>query len=339
MCRLLGYCSRDAASVAELLGTESFRAFTSLSDLHGDGWGMAWYAGSRPAAWKSPARAGREPEYDKLAWQPLGDLGLLHLRWATPGLAVTDVNTHPFRYGDYTFAHNGAIHPQERLGEMLPPEWERRLAGSTDSERYFLHVMWRLAERDGDMVAAIADTTAAISQHYTTGSLNAILLAPEALYAISFYDRSMVPADRLRERGHGEDPDEVAAYFDLAYQVTDDAVLVASSGWPMPGWTPLPSAHVLVTDRRTLATSVRPITAPLLRWTRHEPTRACSCAPSAQATCRWHSPGSPTLTPSGGLALHLLRYLRPLDHLGRRPRRARRHRHDPSLLGRHRLRR
>ena len=58
MCRLLGYCSHDAASVGELLGTESFRAFTSLSDLHGDGWGMAWYAGSRPAAWKSAARAG-----------------------------------------------------------------------------------------------------------------------------------------------------------------------------------------------------------------------------------------------------------------------------------------
>jgi predicted glutamine amidotransferase len=265
MCRLLGYCSRDAASVAELLGTESFRAFTSLSDLHGDGWGMSWYAGSRPAAWKSAARASREPEYDKLAWQPLGDLGLVHLRWATPGLAVSDVNTHPFRYGDHTFAHNGAIYPQERLGEMLPPEWERRLAGSTDSERYFLHLMWRLAARDGDMVAAIADTTAAISQRYTASSLNAILLAPDALYAISFHDRSMVPADLLRELGHGERPEEVAAYFDLAYQVTGDAVLVASSGWPMPGWTPLPSGHVLVTDRRTLATSVLPITASLPR--------------------------------------------------------------------------
>ena len=57
MCRLLGYCTRDAASVAEVLGMESFRAFTSLSDLHGDGWGMAWYAGSKPAAWKSAGRA------------------------------------------------------------------------------------------------------------------------------------------------------------------------------------------------------------------------------------------------------------------------------------------
>jgi predicted glutamine amidotransferase len=263
MCRLLGYCSRDAASVAELLGMESFRAFTSLSDLHGDGWGMAWYAGSKPAAWKSAARAGSQPDYDKLAWQPLGDLGLVHLRWATPGLAVSEANTHPFRYGTYTFAHNGAIYPQDRLGEMLPPEWERQLAGSTDSERYFLHLMWRLAERDGDMVAALADTTAGISRRYTASSLNAILLAPDALYAISFHDRSMVPADELRELGRADRPDEVAAYFDLAYRVTGDAVLVASSGWPMPGWTPLPSGHVLVTDRRTLATSVVPIATAL----------------------------------------------------------------------------
>jgi predicted glutamine amidotransferase len=263
MCRLLGYCSRDAVPVAELLGTESFRAFTSLSDLHGDGWGMAWYAGSKPAAWKSAGRAGSQPDYDKLAWQPLGDLGLVHLRWATQGLAVSEANTHPFRYGPYTFAHNGAIYPQDRLSEMLPPEWERQLAGSTDSERYFLHLMWRLAERNGDMVAALADTTAGISRRYTASSLNAILLAPDALYAISFHDRAMVPVEELREFGRADRPDEVAAYFDLAYRVTGDAVLVASSGWPMPGWTPLPSGHVLVADRRTLATSVVPIAAAL----------------------------------------------------------------------------
>jgi predicted glutamine amidotransferase len=262
MCRLLGYCSRDAAPVAELLGPEGFRDFTSLSDLHADGWGMAWYAGSKPASWKSPGRASTEREYDKLAWQPLGDLGLVHLRWATPGLAVTDANTHPFRYGPYTFAHNGAIHPQARLGEMLPPEWERQRSGTTDSERYFLHLMWRLAARDGDMAAAIADTTAGLSQRYTTSSLNAILLAPDALYAISFHDRSMVPVEELRQVGRADHPDEVAAYFDLAYRVTGDTVLVASSGWPMPGWTPLPSGNVLVTDRRTLTTTVLPITPP-----------------------------------------------------------------------------
>jgi hypothetical protein len=38
------------------------------------------------------------------------------------------------------------------------------------------------------------DTTAAISERYTASSLNAILLTPDALYAISFHNRSMVPA-------------------------------------------------------------------------------------------------------------------------------------------------
>jgi len=194
---------------------------------------------------------------------------------------------------------------------MLPPDWERRLAGTTDSERYFLHLMWRLAERDGDMVAAIADTTADISRRYTASSLNAILLAPDALYAISFYDRSMVPAVELARLGRADQPEEVAAYFDLAYRVTGDAVVVASSGWPMPGWTPLPSGHVLVTDRRTLATSVRPITPSLPRpagidaisqraaketiipngWWLHRPPAPCSTSTRKRAYVHHLPPG------------------------------------------------
>ena len=99
-------------------------AFTALSHLHCDGWGMAWYDADRPQVRKSPRRAAEEPEYAKLAQGALGDLGLLHLRWATPGLGIGDPNSHPFRFGPYTFAHNGAIHPQDQLGEMLPAEWE-----------------------------------------------------------------------------------------------------------------------------------------------------------------------------------------------------------------------
>jgi predicted glutamine amidotransferase len=261
VCRLLGYCSKDQASLADLLGDQGLGDFTALSALHRDGWGMAWYDGPEPVVRKSAGRADSEPEFDKLAWQPLSDLGLLHLRWATPGLAVSDRNSHPFRYGPYALAHNGAIHPQERLGELLPPQWERQLSGTTDSERYFLHLMWRLAERDGNMVAAIADTTADIERRYAPNSLNAILLAPDKLYAVSWHDPAKVPDQQLRQRGYGDRPDEIAAYFDLAYRATAGAVVVASSGWSMPDWTPVPRGHVLVTDRATLDTSVVPLTA------------------------------------------------------------------------------
>jgi len=131
MCRLFGYCSRGSASAASLLTEQGLQDFTALSAFHSDGWGMAWYTADGPEIRKSTRRAADEPDYDELARRALGDIGLVHLRAATPGLAVGRQNCHPFRYGGYTLAHNGAIHPQGKLGEMLPADWERQLHGTT----------------------------------------------------------------------------------------------------------------------------------------------------------------------------------------------------------------
>jgi predicted glutamine amidotransferase len=258
VCRLLGYCSRRDASVEDLIGADGLAAFTGLCALHGDGWGMAWYEGGEPVVRKSPLRADADLDFAKLAREPLGDLGLVHLRWATPGLPVSERNCHPFQHGQYVFAHNGAIHPQDRLAEMLPASWEQRLGGTTDSERYFLLIMARLAAHGGDMVAAVADAAAEIERRFEPNSLNAILLAPDTLYAVNWHHRSRVPEAKLRLHGYDE-PDEIAAYFDLAYVATGDALVVASSGWPQPGSTPLPNRHVLVADLATLQARVLPL--------------------------------------------------------------------------------
>jgi predicted glutamine amidotransferase len=183
----------------------------------------------------------------------------VHLRWATPGLAVNDLNTHPFRYGPYAFGHNGAVHPQDRLGEILPPEWEAQVRGTTESERYLLLIMSRLEANGDDMVAAIGDAAAQIERQFAPNSLNAILISPQHLYAISWHDRAKVPAAKLRERGYQDRPDEIACYFDLAYLATSDAVVVASSGWSQADWTPLPNRHVLVVERTTLNTKMVPL--------------------------------------------------------------------------------
>jgi predicted glutamine amidotransferase len=260
VCRLLGYCSRRDASVEDLIGADGLASFTGLCALHGDGWGMAWYEGGEPVVRKSPSPADRDLEFGKLAREPLGDLGLVHLRWATPGLPVSERNSHPFRYGEHVLAHNGAIHPQDRLGELLPPAFELRLGGTTDSERYFLLIMARLAAHDGDVVAAVADAAADLERRFEPNSLNAILLSPERLYAVNWHHRSRVPEAKLRQHGY-QDADQISAYFDLAYVATGDAVVVASSGWPQPGWTALPNRHVLVADRATLRTRVLPLAA------------------------------------------------------------------------------
>ncbi len=266
MCRLLGYCAREGAALADLIGDNGLGQFVALSELHGDGWGMAWYEGTDrddtgPVIRKSPLSAD-EPEFEKLARQPLGDLGLVHLRWATPGLAVNDHNTHPFSYGSYAFAHNGAVHPQHRLPEILAPSWEARVAGTTESERYLLAIMSRLPAHGGDVVAAIADAASDIERRFAPNSLNAILLSPQYLYGICWHDRAKVPAAKLRERGYEDRPEEIAAYFDLACLTGTDAVVVASSGWSQAGWTPVPNRHVVVVERTTLNTQVLPLIPP-----------------------------------------------------------------------------
>jgi predicted glutamine amidotransferase len=256
MCRVLGYGSRSHASVAELIGEPGLREFTALSAAHGDGWGMAARNGGDLQISKAPRRASDDPDYERLAHSPIGDLGLVHLRWATPGLPVLDRNSHPFRYGDFAMAHNGAIHPQDRLPQMLPPQWEQRLSGSTDSERYFLHIMYRLEARGGDVVAAVADTVQHIRANYAPNSLNAILLAPGRLYAISWHDPERIPYAAMRERGLRGSDTEASCYFDLDYLVTENTVVVASTGWPQDGWNVLPNGSVLIIDQATLATRV-----------------------------------------------------------------------------------
>jgi predicted glutamine amidotransferase len=256
MCRLLGYCARDRASLAEIMGERGLRAFTGLSAFHGDGWGMGWYDERELHVEKSPRRAMDEPAYDELAHRRLGDLGLVHLRWATPGLPVEPRNTHPFRRGAVAMAHNGAIHPQDRLGELLPPAWERQLGGTTDSERYFLHVMSGLEAHDGDMIAALDDTAARVDRLFSANSLNAVFLTPDALYAVCCYYPERIPHAALAARAY-DGPTE--CYFEMSYLETDGAVVVASSGWAQEGWVLLPNRHVLVIDRTTLQAKVTPL--------------------------------------------------------------------------------
>jgi predicted glutamine amidotransferase len=258
---MLGYCARDRASLAEVMGDRGLDDFTKLSAVHGDGWGMAACNDRQGHVEKSRRQAADDPAYRELAHRRLGDLGLVHLRRATPGLPVEARNSHPFRHGGIIMAHNGAIHPQARLGDLLTPAWQRQLTGTTDSERYFLHVMSRLEAHPAghqDMIAALDDTIAHIDRTFSANSLNAIFLTPDALYAICWYHPERVPPGAVGQQGYRGPPER---YFDLAYSETDSAVVVASTGWPQDGWAWLPNRHVLVIDRETLRTKVEPLRA------------------------------------------------------------------------------
>jgi predicted glutamine amidotransferase len=240
MCRLLGWAARTPRTVADLLGPEDLAAFTALSRKHGDGWGVAWHTGHGIDVHTSPDAACASRAYDEWTLHRVSDLGLVHLRWATLGLPVEQANTHPFADSGVAFAHNGSVRPPASLDELLSAEQRAAMRGTTDSERYFRAVLTAAQEAPLDVaLAAVIDRVAA-TRDFT--SLNCLLVTPDTLYAACRFDP-------------GHEGDEGEDYFHLGYRVTDDAVVVASSGWGR-GWQLLRDGELLAVDRATLATSV-----------------------------------------------------------------------------------
>ena len=242
MCRLLGYATRRPTTLAELIGEDELAEFTELSQLHGDGWGFGWATADGVQIFKAPDSARHSREFGRHARGHRSDLGLAHLRWATLNLAVGAGNTHPFTDGTIAFAHNGSIRDAESLDALIPADLLATRRGTTDSERYFLAV---LAEaRQSELPAALATTVQRIAARHEFNGLNAIIATSTQLIAVCRYTASPDAAVEDTE------------YYDLRYRVTDEGVIVSSSGWGA-GWTSIRNGEILVVNRETLSVTVR----------------------------------------------------------------------------------
>jgi predicted glutamine amidotransferase len=246
MCRLLGWASRVPTTLLDLLGEEDLNAFTELSSKHADGWGLARSTRGGVKVAKAADAARTSGAFARRAHGRRADLGLAHLRWATLGLDVHEANTHPFSDGRLAFAHNGSIMPPASLDRLISPAVAPLRRGSTDSERYFLAVLSRMAE-GASPAEALAVTVEDVAADGGYSSLNCLLLTPDELHAVCRVDADAEPLP-------GEGPD----YFTLRYRVDADAVVVASSGWGRD-WQELADGELLTVRRRSLDLSVRPL--------------------------------------------------------------------------------
>jgi glutamine amidotransferase len=149
MCRIFGFRSVIQSQVHRSL-ISADNALMIQSERHSDGWGVAYYVAGAPHVVKSVNTAMSDHLFQRVSGVVTSETVLAHLRKATQGQLST-INTHPFQYGSWVFAHNGNISGfgelRKGLLERIPPVLRRFILGDTDSEALFYLILGKMARR------------------------------------------------------------------------------------------------------------------------------------------------------------------------------------------------
>jgi predicted glutamine amidotransferase len=262
MCRLLGVVSASPISVADAVGGRVLEDFLALTKVHGDGWGVAAvdHLGEDPRVWVSAGSALHDRDFVAATGDRRSVASLVHLRWATNGLAVQPQNSHPFVAEGVALAHNGSIKPIQPLDELLDPDIAASLRGTTDSERYFGLI--RQHRRDApDLAEAVRRAVAQLRQIYPDASLNALLLGADQLIVVHAHAHSRLLDEDIEEINAAELPAEhLEDYFALRVaRPTPETLVVASTGFGDLAWEPLPPECVTSIAMSDLSMALHPL--------------------------------------------------------------------------------
>ena len=263
MCRLLGVASVVPTSVTDTVGDAVLTDFLALTRIHADGWGVASVidADDPPRVEVSADSAVDDPRFGTAAKEAARG-SVVHLRWATNGLAVQPENSHPFTADGLAMAHNGSIKPIAPLEALLEPRVAATLRGTTDSERYFALVR-QYRPTAADLVDAVRRAVAELRHLYPDASLNALLLGEGRLIAVHAHARSALLDEDIEEIRATDLPAEhLEDYFSLRVARPDDAtVVIGSTGFGDLDWNPLPAESVAAISLDDLSMTIVPIMA------------------------------------------------------------------------------
>lgn len=271
MCRLLGVVSAAPISIATAVGDGVLKDFVALTKVHGDGWGVAVVdhdsadEGGRniPHVTVSAGSALDDPAFATATHDLRSFASLVHLRWATSGLAVEPRNSHPFLADGLAMAHNGSIKPMAPLDDMLEPSIAATLKGTTNSERYF--VLIRQHRRSATtLVDAVGGAVAQLRQSHPESSLNALILGEDQLIVVHAHARSRLLAEDIEEISATDLPAEhLEDYFSLRIaRPSAGVVVVASTGFGDLPWEALPPESVVAISLGDLSVTTHQLVTP-----------------------------------------------------------------------------
>jgi len=160
---------------------QSVHSKESEEPLNGDGFGVAWWApelSHKPAVFRSVTPAWSNMNLLELARVTRSGCILAHVRAATRGIPVTELNCHPFAAGPYAFMHNGDVARfgaiRRRVLAELSDDSFHAVKGSTDSEHLFGVFLDEVAKAGGTPAATTSGKAKATPAHQSNAMATAL---------------------------------------------------------------------------------------------------------------------------------------------------------------------
>jgi glutamine amidotransferase len=137
------------------------------SPKHPDGWGVAYYVHGSPHIIRSLSTAINDSLFKTVSCVVRSQSVIAHLRKKTTGSSSV-LDTHPFQYGKWVFAHNGNIkkfdHHLNNLIKLIDEEFSPFILGHTDSEIIFYIIMSQLKMITSDLNPSLDQVVDACQQ-------------------------------------------------------------------------------------------------------------------------------------------------------------------------------
>jgi len=182
MCRSLGVIINAPVDL-EFSLLKADKPFRDFGYANPDGWGMGWYKNNFAQIFRQGISAkNRESQLPNLSKKVISKIIIVHVRKGT-GAISSEVNTHPFMYKNWLFAHNGSVN-REYLLSLLKEDYKNRLEGETDSEVYFYWIL-QCIEEGHDIIDGLREAINKTIKKNHSG-LNFLLSNGKYLYAFRY---------------------------------------------------------------------------------------------------------------------------------------------------------
>jgi predicted glutamine amidotransferase len=256
---------------------QSFHSYERKEPLNGDGFGLAWYVPEltdQPALFKDVCPAWNNVNLLQLARVTRTPCLLAHVRAASPGLSVSQLNCHPFTRGPFAFMHNGTVGGfrtiSRKLKSGLSDDAYHWIQGSTDSELIFAIFLDQYTGNTTEnslerIVGALTKTIAHVESVRRdagveeSSQLNLAVTDGRCAVVSRFISREPDKANSLYVHVGGRYECEGGICQMRPASAGNQAVIVASEPLSKdPGWQPVAANHLVIVDE-DLHVEQRPI--------------------------------------------------------------------------------